>query len=155
MKINSQKKCIWVSLLALFICHLAGETSFAQQTKEKEDEKAFFNLGYVSYSPNYALSQDGRFITFKVRNNTSRPITNIFAWVYRSGEEKEGETSGFLLVNNPNKGGILVKGGLHPSGEIAEWRFSFTRVKNTTDPTEKYSLRVSPKSIFFGDKTLK
>ena len=155
MKTHLSKKYFCGLLLVLFICLIAGETSFAQQTKEKEDEGTFFNLGYISYSPNYVLSQDGRFITFKVRNDTSRPITNIFAWVYRSGEEKEGETSGFLLVNNPNKGGILVKGSSHPSGEIAEWRFSFTRVKNKINPSEKYSLRVSPKSIFFGDNTLK
>lgn len=155
MKNNLSAKWIGTYLLALLIWHIAGERSFCQQTKEKETNETFFNLGYISYSSIYVLSQDGMFITFKIRNNANRPVSNIFAWIYRNRESKEGEVSDFMLVNNPNKGGILLKGGAHKPGEIAEWRFSLTRAKDTVDPLEKYTIRVSPKSIFFGDNALK
>lgn len=155
MKNILSEKLIRICLLILAIWHIAGGESFCQQAKEKESNETFFNLGYISYSSTYVLSQDRMFITFKVKNNASRPVSNIFAWIYRTSESKEGETSDFLLVNNPNKGGILVHGGVHKPGETAEWRFSLTRAKKTDDPLDKYALRVSPKSVFFGDNSLK
>lgn len=141
-------------LLIFLIWHIAGDEGSCQQNKETEVEETFFNLGYISYSASYVLSPDRLFITFKVKNNTSRPISNIFAWIYRTSKAKEGETPDFLLVNNPNKGGILLKGASHSPGETSEWRFPLIRAKEPV-PQEEYSLRVSPKSIFFGDKLLK
>jgi hypothetical protein len=155
MKNNFSTKWICTCLLAILIWHIAVGESFCQQPKEKETDETFFNLGYISYSSAYVLSADKMFITFKIKNNASRPVSNIFAWIYRTRESKEGEASDFILVSNPNKGGILLKGGSHKPGEIAEWRFSLTRVKETVDPLEKYTLRVSPKSIYFGDNSLK
>lgn len=153
-------KLILAFSLFFSVLHMGGVDCFAQQAQTGTDKSGksvksnFINLEYISFSPDFTLGDNASFIVFKIQNNSARPIANIFAWVYRIKKGKNKDTLSYLLANNPNKGGILVNGGTHAPGEIAEWRFPLTQTANPNDPidpNEKYTLRVSPKSIFFGD----
>ncbi len=131
-------------LLAL----IPARASFAQAFLEETDA-TYINLGLISYSTDYVLQEDVSAITFKIRNNTSRSISSLFAWVYRFQEGQEGVPGNFLLVNNPHRGSVTVKGGAHPPGRIREWRFEIVKRQRTAIGNEEYTLRVSPKSIFY------
>lgn len=151
MKNNLSTKTVWALSLAFFLWHLLPAEGFAQEAQTRKN--ALVNLGHISFSPDYSLADDASFIVFKIRNNSARPISNIFAWIYKFTAKKDEKPSDFVLVNNPNRGGWLVKGGSHAPGEIAEWRFPLTGAKASNE--QKYTFRVSSKSIFFGDKTLR
>ncbi len=153
-------KLFWVFSLVVSILLMGGVSSFSQQAQTGTDKSGktgkseFIELEYISFSPDFTLGENANFIVFKIHNHSARPIANIFAWVYRIKKGKDKDTVRYVLANNPNKGGILVKGGTQAPGEVAEWRFPLTQAINPNepvDPNEKYTLRVSPKSVFFGD----
>ncbi|MBI4389630.1 MAG: hypothetical protein HY580_05565 [Nitrospinae bacterium] len=139
----------WVSLF--FLAHLSwtflpSDGSAQEKQAQKED---LINLGLVSYSPEYTLAPDASFIVFKIRNNSARSISSIFAWVYRYQEGNDGNASNFVLVNNPNQGGLMLKSGRFAPGGTVEWKFALTKKAPADRTNEKYALRISPKSIFF------
>ena len=105
------------------------------------------SLGAVSFSPNYQLGPKNRFIRFTVRNNTQRPIKNLFAWVYRVKKNARGQE--FFLVNNPHRGGNRVNGHNHWPQTTADWRFLLTPALPAEEKNITYVLRVRPESIFY------
>lgn len=120
-----------------------------QPAETDEEEIDFFNLGLISVSPNYILAEDAKFILFTIRNNTTRSISNIFGWVYEFIEDEQGVSSNFRLVNNPNQGGLIIKEKHHTPGTVVQWRFSLIASKQPVDPLKSFTLRISPKGIFF------
>ncbi len=148
---------LWINVMAnkkilaaivFWMLAIPASASFAQAFLEETDS-TYINLGLISYSTDYVLQEDLSSITFKIRNNTSRSISSMFAWVYRFQESEEGVPGSFLLVNNPHRGSVTVKGGAHPPGLIREWRFEILKRRRTAQGNEEYTLRVSPKSIFY------
>lgn len=117
--------------------------------EEADDVRTFINLGLISFSPKYKLTENGRHIIFRIRNNSARSISNIFAWVYGFVKGKDGKETDFRLVNNPHRGGTMVKGGPHFPGKVIEWRFPLTEKISPDDTKRDFTLRASQKSIFF------
>ncbi|MBI5427088.1 MAG: hypothetical protein HZA02_02280 [Nitrospinae bacterium] len=139
----------WIALF--FLAHLSGALfPGAGSAQEKQAQKEnFINLGLVSYSPDYTLAPDASFIVFKIKNNSARSISNIFGWVYRYQEGNDGNAANFVLVNNPNQGGMMLKSDRLAPGGVAEWKFALTKNAQAGKDKGKYALRISPKSIFF------
>jgi len=129
--------------LCLLSCPDPGQ---AQDTPAADP---FVDLGTISFSKEYKIKPGDEFIIFPIRNNSSRTISNIHAWIYKYSEDANGQPSGLLLVNNPHRGGMVADGKTHTPGTVADWRFPLVRGNRTSDPTGKFTLRVSPKSILF------
>jgi len=138
-----------IFIACLMLALLLGSWSLAvpQQNSEEETEE-FVNLGPISFSKNYELPPERNFIIFKIRNNTSNTISNIFGWVYHY-LEKENKFKNFHLINNPHRGGIIVKGKPHLSQGFARWRFPISSPSSPPTPDDRYSLRIHSKGIFF------
>lgn len=139
----------WISFF--FLAHLSGILfPGGGSAQEKQAQKGnFINLGLVSYSPDYTLAPDASFIVFKIKSNSARSISNIFGWVYRYQEGSDGNASNFVLVNNPNQGGLMLKGDRLAPGGVGEWKFALTKNAQADKDKGKYALRINPKSIFF------
>lgn len=142
-----------IALFALgFIIFFFGISD--AQTQPNEDaidqpEEEFINFGYISVSPKYKLGPRAKSITFKIKNNATRSIQSIFGWVYEYTESEEGEASDFRLVNNPNKSGLLFKGGEHKPITEETWRFRLIAANPPIDPSKKFTLLVDPRGIRF------
>ena len=130
-----------------------GFTEAQEDAKEPDDteEPEYVNFGYVSVSPRYALAPGAKSITFKVRNNATRSIQNIFGWVYELTIEEEGATPQFRLVNNPNKGGILLTGGMHEPAAEKQWRFPLIAANPPLDPTKQFTILIDPRGVRFAN----
>lgn len=117
-----------------------------------DDEDSFIVTGTVSYSKKYILAEDFSHIVFKIKNHNPKTMAQLFGWVYRSPVTKE-ETSKsskkLVLVNNPHRGGLLVRDGPHRPGKTALWRFVLDRNMEGATEKDKFLLRVSPKGVFF------
>ena len=117
-----------------------------ENSSDYSDE--FVNLGYISVSKKYVIAPNAKSITYKIRNNATRSISRMYVWIYEVEKKEENETPIYRLVNNPNKGGLPVKGSAHPSGKIEDWKFPLTAaVKGKTNV--EYDFRISHRSIFF------
>ncbi len=119
---------------------------FELEGKQNEVQQDLIHLGFISYSPNFKLTKDRKHIIFKIKNNTSRTISNIYGWVY---QYQEGDPNSSTLVNNPNQGGLLIEGGPHNSGKIVSWKFKLLPLRKPATPKDRYALKTSNKSIFY------
>ncbi len=131
----------------LIIALLASSDGIQAQ----DEEEKFVNLGLIGVSSKYNLTPDNRGILFRIRNNTTRTISNIFGWVYIYEKGEDDKEKNFVLLNNPHKGGSIVKGKPHSPGKISEWRFPLVRKATPPNQNVKYTLRVHSRSIFFAN----
>ena len=88
-------------------------------------------------------------IIFRIKNQSTLTIDKIYAWVYHVSEDEEGNPLILSLVNNPHRGGVIIKGNPHRPGDIAEWRFPLFKALTAKKIGNKYTLRISHKGIFF------
>ncbi len=131
---------------------LVSGNSLAQaqeNTKDPDEDAEFVNFGYISVSPRYTLAPRAKSIIFIIRNNATRSIQSIFGWVYEFQQEEEGGASQFRLVNNPNKGGVLIKGGAHEPAAEKQWRFPLVAANPPIDPSKQFTILVDPRGIRF------
>ena len=140
-----KKQLLLLSTLSLLILTSYASPALAQ---ENADEK-FVNLGLISISDLYTLPSNTKKIVFRIKNNASRTISQIYGWVYMYDKVDGGKGTNFVLMNNPHKGGIIIKGAPHRPGTIAEWSFPLVRKPVAANEEIDYSLRVHPRSIFF------
>jgi hypothetical protein len=141
-----QNKLFFVYALA-FTLNLAP---FCVQVfgQEQKGEK-FTNIGAIAISDKYTLPINRRAIVFRVRNNTTRSISQIFGKVYLIDRLATAPGKRFVLINNPNKGGNIQKGSPHLPGAIAEWNFPLAVKPRLADQNISYTLQVHPRSIFY------
>ena len=118
--------------------------------QEEKDEK-FTNIGAIAISDKYTLPKNRRSIIFRIRNNTSRSISQIFGKVFIVDKEATDPRKKLLLTNNPNKGGNIIKGSPHLPGTIAEWNFVLAGKPPLSNQKIRYTLQVHPRSIFFSN----
>ena len=118
--------------------------------QEEKDEK-FTNIGAIAISDKYTLPKNRRAIIFRIKNNTTRSISQIFGKVFMINKEASDPRKKLLLTNNPNKGGNILKGSPHLPGTIAEWNFVLIQEPRLTDQQISYTLHVHPRSIFFSN----
>jgi hypothetical protein len=146
------KLCFEIYLLVL----LMSGNSFAQDQGNSKDpdnnqEPEYVNFGYVSVSPTFVVDPRAKSITFKIRNNATRSIQSIFGWVYEIKTEEKGATSQFRLVNNPNKGGILLKGRAHEPSAEKQWRFPLVAANPPLDPSKQFTILIDPRGVRFSN----
>jgi len=146
-----KKYLLFISGLGLMNCMFAL-ASYPTKALAQEDEiEKFVNIGLIGISTLYTLPDNTNTITFRIRNNSTRTISNIFGWVYSYNKAPNGKGKNFLLLNNPNKGGIIIKGKPHRPGTVSEWSFPLVRKSSTANPEIDYTLRVHSRSIFFAN----
>ena len=117
---------------------------------EDVNEK-FENIGLIGISNLYTLPDKTSTIVFKIRNNSTRTISHIFGWVYIYDKEPNGKGKNFVLLNNPHRGGSIIKGKPHRPGTVSEWSFPLVREPSTANQEIDYTLRVHSRSIFFAN----
>jgi hypothetical protein len=142
------KKLFFVYALA-FALHLAP-LSFQVYGQEQKAEK-FTNSGAIGISDKYTLPVNRRAIVFRIRNNTTRSISQMFGKVFMIDKLATDPGKKFLLINNPNKGGNILKGSPHLPGAITEWSFTLAIKPRLADQNLSYTLQVHPRSIFFSN----
>jgi hypothetical protein len=71
--------------------------------------------------------------------------------VYIYDKEPNGKGKNFVLLNNPHKGGNIIKGKPHRPGTVSEWSFPLVREPSTANQEIDYTLRVHSRSIFFAN----
>ena len=125
---------------------LIAKSGFSQTPPEDEE---FNNLGPISYANDYKLSPESDHITYRIKNQTALTMDKVYVWVYHAAEDEEGNTTNLTLVNNPHRGGIITIGKPHRPGDIAEWRFPLIQILTSKIEGGKYTLRISPKGIFY------
>ncbi len=143
--------CFWVYSLTLGLWIQGNSLALAQENKDNPDEKEveFVNFGYVSVSPKYKIGPRAKRIIFKIKNNATRSIQSIFAWVYEIKKEDDGQVSEFRLVNNPNKSGLPIKGGTHEPSTEEQWSFPLIAANPPVDPSKQFTLLVDPRGVRF------
>ena len=125
-------------------------TSYSNQALAQEDvAEKFVNLGLISISDLYTLPSETNSIVFRIKNNASRTISQIYGWVYMYDKGPEGKGTNFVLLNNPHRGGTIIKGTPHRPGTISEWSFPLVREPFIANQEIEYTLRVHTRSIFF------
>jgi hypothetical protein len=120
--------------------------------QDKEDKETFVRTGTVAFSKKYILADDLSHIVFKIKNHNPKTLSQIFGWVYRTPATKDTDIQNskkLILVNNPHRGGIIVKGNPHRPGNKAQWRFMLDRNMQGATEKDTFTLRVSPKGVFF------
>ena len=142
-------KTIFIIGVTLVLFLGSWKPAVSQQNNDEEAEE-FVNLGPISFSKNYELPPERNFIIFKIQNNTSNTISNIFGWVYHF-LKKENKIENFHLVNNPHRGGIIIEGKPHLSQGFARWRFPISTPFSPPTPDDRYTLRIHSKGIFFSN----
>jgi hypothetical protein len=118
--------------------------------QEQKAEK-FTNSGSIGISDKYTLPANRRAIVFRIRNNTTRSISQMFGKVFMIDRLATDPGKRFLLINNPNKGAYTLKGSPHLPGTIAEWNFTLAVKPRLADQNLSYTLQVHPRSIFFSN----
>jgi hypothetical protein len=137
-------------LLTLTVLSLLSLTFHADQVIAQEDVKEnFVNAGLISISDLYTLSSKTNTIVFRIKNNAARTISQIYGWVYMYDKGTDGKGTNFVLLNNPHKGGNIIKGKPHRPRKISEWSFPLLRKANIENKKISYTLRVHTRSIFF------
>ena len=138
-----QNKLFFVYALS-FALNLAP-LCFQVNGQEQKAEK-FTNIGAIAISDKYTLPDNRGAIVFRIRNNTTRSISQIFGKVYMIDKLATDPRKKILLINNPHKGGNIQKGGPHLPGTVSEWNFVLAM---KPDQNLRYTLQVHPRSIFF------
>ena len=118
---------------------------------QEEVNEKFVNIGLIGISNLYILPEKTNTIVFRIRNNSSRTISHIFGWVYMYDKAPNNKGKNFVLLNNPHKGGNIIKGKPHRPGTVSEWSFSLVREPSTANQEIDYTLRVHSRSIFFAN----
>jgi hypothetical protein len=137
-------------ILLLSSLSLLSSIFYSVQALAQEDSnEKFFNIGPISISDLYTIPSEKNNIIFRIKNNTSRTISQIYGWAYKFDKGPDGKTKNFVLLNNPHKGGMIFKGKPHRPGTVSEWSFPLVRKPSITSPETSYTLRVHSRSIFF------
>ena len=137
-------------ILLLSSLSLLSSIFYSVQALAQEDSnEKFFNIGPISISDLYTIPSEKNNIIFRIKNNTSRTISQIYGWAYKFDKGPDGKGKNFVLLNNPHKGGIISKGKPHRPGTVSEWSFPLVRKPSITSPETSYTLRVHSRSIFF------
>jgi len=108
-------------------------------------------MGPVGISNKYTIPETKRAIIFRIKNNSSKTIKQLFGRVFMIEESQPDKQKRVLLINNPHKGGSIIKGKPHRPGTISEWYFTLMRKPSKNNEEIKYTLQINPKSIFFAD----
>ena len=138
------------NIFLLLSLSLLSSIFYSVQALAQEDSnEKFFNIGPISISDLYTIPSEKNNIIFRIKNNTSRTISQIYGWAYKFDKGPEGKTKNFVLLNNPHKGGMIIKGKPHRPGTVSEWSFPLVRKPSITSPETSYTLRVHSRSIFF------
>ncbi len=145
MRQNRKKQLLLLSGLCLLSYVFYPWQSLAQE----DVNERFVNIGLISISNLYTLPEKTNTIIFRIKNNTTRTISQIYGWVYVYDIGPEGKGKNFVLLNNPHKGGNIIKGYPHLPGTVSEWSFPLVREPFIADQQIEYTLRVHPRSIFF------
>jgi hypothetical protein len=136
--------------LILTAISLLSLTSYAGQALAQDDVKEnFVNSGLISISDLYTLPSKTNTIVFRIKNNAARTISQIYGWVYMYEKGADGKGTNFILLNNPHRGGNIIKGNPHRPRRISEWSFPLLRKANIVNKEISYTLRVNTRSIFF------
>jgi len=143
MKTNLFKFYLLISFLLFFLLH---NEAFGQNEEEK-----FTSMGPIGISNKYTIPEKKRAIIFRIKNNSSKTIKQLFGRVFVIDESQSDKQKRVLLINNPHKGGSIIKGKPHRPGTISEWYFTLMRKPSKNNEETKYILQVHPKSIFFAD----
>ncbi len=118
---------------------------------QEDASEKFVNIGLIGVSNIYTLPEKTNTIVFRIKNNTTRTISKIYGWVYMYDKGPNGRGKNFVLLNNPHKGGNIVKGNPHRPGTISEWSFPLVREPFIANQEIDYTLRVHSRSIFFAN----
>jgi len=121
------------------------------QTLAQDEEEKFINIGLLGVSTKYTIPATTNTIVFRIKNNATRTISQIYGWVYRYDKEPDGKGKNFVLLNNPHKGGNIIKGNPHRPGTVSEWSFPLVRKASPPSDVIEYTLRVHSRSIFFAN----
>ena len=103
-----KKTCLLFIILLFaqfFMNESWSQTTTEQEITKEEEEKdgeEFVNFGYISVSKKYTLAPNGKSITYKIQNNATRSITNLYAWIYEVILKEDNNTPLYRLVNNPS-----------------------------------------------------
>ena len=136
---------LYFLLVIGFVCGIA-DNGFTQAPAEDD---GFTNLGPISYSNDYKLSPESDHITYRIKNKTTLTIDKVFVWIYHTAKGDEGNTTSQTLVNNPHRGGTVIKGKPHRPTTISDWRFPLIKAVPGSEKAGKYTLRISTKSVFY------
>jgi hypothetical protein len=139
---------IFLGLLTLM---LTTASYSLQALAQEEVKESFTNIGQIGVSNLHRLPEKTNTIVFRIRNNTTRTISHIFGWVYVYDKGANNRGKNFVLLNNPHKGGNIIKGKPHRPGTISEWSFPLVREAFIANQEIDYTLRVHPRSIFFAN----
>ena len=152
---NSQhimkKYLLFESCLTLIILLLLMASDPRHALAQDDTNEKFSNLGLIGVSNLFTLPEKTNTIVFRIRNNSSRTISHIFGWVYQYDKTANGKGSNYLLLNNPHKGGNIIKGKPHRPGTVSEWSFPLVREPFIANQEIDYTLRVHSRSIFFAN----
>ena len=142
------KNNLFIVFLLIFslIIFLSNNKAYSQE----EDEK-FANIGPIGISNKYTIPKNKQAIIFKIKNNSSRTIKQLFGRVFKIDKSQTDLQKKFLLINNPHKGGSISKGKPHRPGTISEWHFTLALKPPAANEEIEYILQVNPKSIFFAN----
>jgi hypothetical protein len=115
------------------------------------EEEKFTTLGPIGISNKYKIPENRRAIIFRIKNYTSRSINQIFGRVFMISKLETDPNKKFLLINNPHKGGNILKGKPHRPGTVSEWNFTLARKPIKGNKDIEYTLQIHPRSIFFSN----
>ncbi|CAI2718612.1 hypothetical protein [Nitrospina watsonii] len=144
---NSKKSSLYFKTFCLFAAMLLWLVPWAAPAQVSDSEGTFVEQGPVAFDTEYQLAESRSSIVFKIRNDGPRTISHLYAWIYRYEEGPNGPID-FRLVNNPHRSAILIEGGPHRSGKVAQWRFTLNDLE-LAQAGEKFTLKISPKSVFY------
>ncbi|MBT3922988.1 MAG: hypothetical protein HOF21_10480 [Nitrospina sp.] len=144
---NKQRLLIsGLSLMSLLFA-MAGSNALAQE----DGKEKFINLGLIGISTLHSLPEKTNSIVFRIKNNSARTISQIYGWVYMYEKALSGKGKNWMLLNNPHRGGNIIKGKPHRPGTVSEWSFPLVREPFIANQEIDYTLRVHSRSIFFAN----
>ena len=133
-------------LISSLVILLSDSKAYGQEEEEK-----FTSIGPIGISNKYTIPENKRAIIFRIKNNSSRTIKQLFGRVFKIDKSQTDPQKKFLLINNPHKGGSISKGKPHRPGTISEWHFTLALEPQAANEEIGYTLQVHPKSIFFAN----
>ena len=133
-------------LILSLVLFLSNNKAYGQEEEEK-----FANIGPIGISNKYTIPENKRAIIFRIKNNSSRTIKQLFGRVFKIDKSQTDPQKKFSLINNPHKGGSISKGKPHRPGTISEWHFTLALEPQAANEEIGYTLQVHPKSIFFAN----
>ena len=132
-------------LISVLLYALPNHKAYGQG----QDEEKFTSIGPIGISNKHIIPEKGKAIIFRIKNYTSRSINKIYGRVFLINKNETDPAKRFVLINNPHKGGNIVKGNPHRPGTISEWNFVLTQEPLNANQNIDYTLQVHPRSIFF------